>query len=287
MTDRPIAGVLNGTRQELLEGVSWDSYRAICGMNPSTICRGAKSLLHLKHSWDTPSSDTPSLVWGRAVHCLLFEPAEFVTRYVKCSIRRDKRTEAYSEFLSDNAGKEILTLAEYDSACFAAQSFVGNEEVQDFIQSGRAEVTLLTVEDGIQCKGRVDWLAQYREALVDLKTTKNIEVRRASGDFYRYHYDLKLGLYQRWLRTLTGRNWPVEVIWLENTPPYDVAVMPIDSAVLDRGAAKGLAILKRIKQCIEDDHWPGVSGEEYLLHTPSYEMEDVELEGAEEYQEAA
>jgi hypothetical protein len=30
-----------------------------------------------------------------------------------------------------------------------------------------------------------------------------------------------------------------------------------------------------------------VSGEEYLLHTPSYEMEDVELEGAEEYQEAA
>jgi hypothetical protein len=285
--ERPIARVLESAIEGIRYDVDWDQYRQFLGANPSVIVHGLRSMKHLRYAWSRPSNDTPSLIWGRAVHCLLFEPAEFVERYVKCTIRRDARTEAYKDFLAENAGKEILTVAEYDSACFAAQSFVGNEEVQDFIHRGKPEVTLLTVEDGVQCKGRVDWLASFREALVDLKTTKNIEARRASSDFYRYHYDVKLGLYQRWLQKLTGRNWPVEVIWLENTPPYDVAVMPIDNAVLDRGAAKGLGILRKLKECIADEHWPGVADDEYLLHTPNYEMEDVELEGAEEYQEAA
>ena len=283
----PISGVLGDQADELRESVSWDDYCRIVAMNPSTLVRGLKSLKHLKHCWDEPQADSPSLAWGRAVHCLLFEPKEFTQRYVACSIRRDKRTEAYQDFLAENAGKEILTVAEFDSACLAAQSFVADSDVQDFIQAGKAEVTLLSSEDGVKCKGRVDWLATYRECLVDLKTTKNIDCRRASGDFFRYHYDVKLGLYQRWLKKITGRLWPVEVIWLENTPPYDVAVMPIDFAVLDRGAEKGLAILRKLKQCIADDHWPGVADNDYLLHVPSYEMEDVELEGAEEYQEAA
>lgn len=279
MSRGPIEGVLDGTLAEIREGVSWDDYCSIAGLNPSVLVHGLRSMKHLHHAWHADSTDSPAMAWGRAVHCLLFEPRTFEQRFVKCDMVRNHRHKAYQDFLADNPGKEVLSVAEWDSVLLAAESFVGDYEVQGLIRQGVAEVTVLSVEEGMQCKHRLDWLATPTAKIIgDLKSTKNIEARRASQDFYKYKYDVKLGLYQRAMRQVTGHPWPVEVIWLENVPPYDVAVMPIDDAVLDRGARKGLEIIRKVKDCIERDEWPGVGGEDFILNTPSWEMDDEEVD---------
>lgn len=279
----PIKGVLAGDAgvTEFRRRVSWDDYLGIVAMNPSTLVHGLQSMKHLNHAWHRPDSpDTPSMQWGRALHCLLFERDEFALRYVECDLVRNTRHKAYQEFLAENEGREALTVEQYRSALQAAESFVGDEQVQAIIKAGLAEVTVLTVEMGIQCKHRIDWLAATRPddgLLVDLKTTKRLDSRAVSRDFYKYHYDVKLGLYQRAMRKAHGGLWPVQVIWLENVPPYDTAVMPIDDAVLERGAAKGLAVLSRLRDCIEREEWPGVAADrEFLLHVPQWEMDEDE-----------
>lgn len=265
-------------------GVDWEQYCAIPAMNPSTLCSGLKSMRHLKYNCEHSREDTDDLLWGRAVHCLLFEPKEFENRYI--AFRGARRAGNVWEETLERAtalSLEILNGKQWDTAQEAALSFINEPDVQELIQAGQAEVTLMATEFGLQCRGRVDWIASGK-ALVDLKTTKNIEASKFGRDFFAYKYDFKLGLYRRWLERLTGRQWPVKVIALEKQPPWDVAVIPIDNAILDQGVNKALRVLADLKQAIATNHWPGVAnGQQYDLDVPAWEMMDEELSGAEEW----
>lgn len=267
-----------GGRRELVEELPWRQYLdSAVGMNPSTIAYGMKSMLHLKSAWENPPDDSDDMLWGRAAHCLLFEPRDFANRYRPYAGRRQGG--AWDDFAAECWEKNIepMTQKAWDSVQEAALSFVRDARVQEIIAAGKGEVTLFWPEGGIQCRGRVDWISTSADCLVDLKTTKNIEFRAFGKDFYLYKYDLKMGLYQRWLSKLTKRPWPVKIICLEKTKPYDVSVLPIPDAVLERGCKKGLDILERLENCIRANDWPGVAcGEEGYLDTPTWEMDDDE-----------
>lgn len=266
-----LSEVQNGLVFELIERMDWDDYRAYPGLNPSTIVHGVDSMKHLKAAWNKEFKDSDDLLWGRAVHCLLLEPHEFEGLYARAEKRRSRADDGV---FRDEEGREVLLDYRYDNAINAANSFLADEMIQRTINRGVFEATLLCVEEGLQCKGRVDWIDEGR-AIVDVKTTRNLRSRPFGRDFYKFGYDIKLGLYQRWLQRLTDRHWPVEVICLENVEPYDCTVIPIDDNVLDRGARKGLEIIKRVKRAIEEDRWPGIAGGDYyFLDTPGYEMED-------------
>lgn len=288
----PLESLLGGQRNEVVEGIGWDDYLQSPGLNPSTIVRAIRgrhedgelvlSMRNLKWCWDHEQEDTDDLLLGRAIHCMLFEPGDFERRYVAWEEGRARRGKDYEAFRRDNWGKEVLSHSQLETAEAAALEFVADPIVKDLISSGRSEVTAFKVVSGIQCRGRLDWIATGR-CIVDLKTSKDISPRAFGYDFYKYHYDIKLGLYRRWLSQLTGRSWPVMLIALEKKPPYEIAVIPIQDAVLDYGAEKGLKIIKRVRQCIESGSWPGLfGGEEGYLHVPIFEMEDIELVGAEE-----
>lgn len=269
---------------EIREGLPFDEYCQIVAMNPSTLVKGVKSLKHLRHGWYNRGEDSDDLLWGRAVHCLLFEPEQFEQRYCYYYGRRDKRVKEYQEFLAEHQGCEVLSRYQYDSALEAARSFVDDPHVQPLIESGKAEVSLLCADQGLQCKGRLDWITTGCGYIVDLKTTRSIEAKSFGRDFYKFHYDIKLGLYRRWLRQLTNcQSTQVKIVCVEKEPPYDVTVLPVVEAVLDHGEAKGLDLLSDVRSAIVNDVWPGVAGgDEYWLEVPYGEM-DVELEGAEEY----
>lgn len=281
-----ISLVLNGTRNELCPDVAWSEYKDLVGLNPSTIAHGVEpsgSMLALKHNWDNERADTPDFQWGRAVHCLLFEPKEFDRRYASWEGRRAGN--AYKEFVSEcwELGKEVLTDQQIKTAIAAASRFVENRLVRHLISAGKPEVTLFYVEDGVQCRGRVDWISSSEHVLVDLKTAKSIQAKLFGRDFFKYHYDVKLGLYRRWLQKLTGERWSVKVVCIEKTPPYDITVLTIPDAVLDQGEDRGRVTIRRVKECIAANVWPGIAGdEEYYLEVPYAEMDEDELEGAEE-----
>lgn len=284
---QPISSCLLGDApgvQALMEGVPWEQYlTGTIGINPSTIVHGRKSMLDLKHAWDCPRPDTDAFLWGRAIHALLFEPKSFEDRFRPFEGQR--RGSNWEEFAAQcfDDGAEPIPSKMFHAVLIASLSFVHDPIVQSLISAGQREVVLMSVEGGLQCRGRVDWISTSEHSLVDLKSAKDIEARSFAQDFYRYGYDVKLGLYRRWLERLTGQRWPVEVVAIEKTPPYDVAVVPIAEAVLDRGAEKGLAILRKVEHCIRTDCWPGVAeGKRYRLDTPVWEMDDEELEGAEE-----
>lgn len=279
----PISDILLGTRSEIIYDLEWDDYCDLPAMNPSTLVHGLKpsgSMKHLKYCWDHaggPVSDkAPAgpLVWGRALHCLLFEPQLFPVKYQCWDGRRaGNEYKAYARDAAES-GAEVLNTAQYESVLAAGRSFADCAELRPLIASGRAEVTILTVEDGVQMRHRLDWINGTPTLIVDLKSTRSLQPRLFSADFYRFFYDVKLGLYQRAIEQVTGIRYPVKVIVLEKKPPFDVAIMPVDDAVLERGARKGMEVLAKLKECIATDTWPGIGSEDYVLQTPEWEMDE-------------
>jgi hypothetical protein len=288
-----IAGILQGTRNEIVYDLPWADYCSAVAMNPSTLIAGLKpkgSLKHLKWYWDASGiadedEKAPSgpLVWGRAAHALLFEPDKFPERYHCWGERRAGKEYDFFAKAARECGAEVLNLKQFTSVVEAGKAFAKSTEVRPLINSGKAEVSLFTVEeiedeDGeiheVQCKGRLDWINGAPNLIVDLKTTRNLNARGFSRDFYSLGYDFKLGMYQRALEKLTGIKYPVTVILLEKTPPYDLAIMPIPNEVLERGAKKALNVLRAVVQAIKANSWPGKGSEEMVLDTPTWEMDE-------------
>jgi len=273
-------------------GLPWEEYKAIPpSLNPSTIVLCTKSPLHAWHAWQDAREETPSLQKGRALHSALLEPRIFAKRY---KAAEQRRTAKYVEAAREQ-GVELLLPQDFESIVESARRASLCTQLQQFIRRGNAEVSILTGEHGCQCKGRLDWISADPLAILDVKTSRDISPRAFSRDFYKYHYDIKLGLYQRWLqRRLEVESIPVYMLLVENQGPWDCCVAPmldgeptaIPEAVLMRGAAKGLKYIEQLRECIERDEFPGLASQpDWVLETPSWEMtdEDDELEGVEVY----
>lgn len=268
----------------IIPGMTWGDYRASTALNPSSIVRCDKSELHVRYALLDGDKDTPSLQKGRALHCALLEPQRFAGAYQAADTRRTaKVVEAARE-----RGVELLLPQDFDVIVETALRASQNADLKRFIWAGQSEVSLFVGENGCQCKGRIDWISKDPLAILDVKTAREIDERNFSRAFYRYHYDVKLGLYQRWLQRLMNvPNIPVYLLLVENQGPWDCAVVPrcggepipIHDAVLMRGAAKGLAWIERIKRCLESDNWPGQGAvDDWALTVPSWEMDDDDLE---------
>ncbi len=272
--------ITDSPRQEIVPHLGWADYRAAVGLNPSSIVCCDKSEFHVRHALLGEDVDSPSLQKGRALHCALLEPSRFASAYESSETRRTAKAKAEAA----ERGVELLLPKDFDTIVSTALRASQNADLQRFIRAGQAEVSVFMSEFGCQVKGRLDWVSADPLAILDVKTARDIDERRFSAAFYRYHYDVKLGLYQRWLqRLLNVAHIPVYLLVVENQGPWDCAMVPrsggdvvsISDAVLERGAAKGLAWIERIKACIESDEWPGIdAAPDWTLQTPVWEMDD-------------
>jgi len=262
------------------QGLPFALYLAIEALNPSLIKVACiKSMKHLRHAMDHPRPPTDALTIGSACHTAVFEPDELDNRFLVFDGRRDKRTAAYKEVLeeAEATGKLIIKSADLQMAADMGLAVASDPLVKPIIKAGQAEATLTTEEHGLPCKGRLDWIMEGA-GFADLKTARNITAFSFGSDFYKFRYDVSLGLYQRWLMRLRGQVEPCLVLCVEKEQPYDVAVVPVPQAVLDRGAENGLKVIARYKQCLATGVWPGIAnGEEYPLHIPGWVIDEDEI----------
>jgi exodeoxyribonuclease VIII len=279
----PIHTILTDSpRQELVYGQSFPEYQASVGLNASVLKEGRKSMLHLKHAWDTPRKDTPQMQHGRAVHCLLLEPGEFESRYKSWDGGR-RAGNAYKDFLADAEAHGAEVLKEegewsFRSVLDTGKAWLNRPDVLSLVRGGRPEVVAFWGEDRMQCKARLDLLKP--DVLVDVKTTADIEARAFSRQFYALGYDIQLAWYRRAVEVLTGSTLPVEIIAIENRLPHDIAIVPVPEEVLDVAWAKCASTLLRLRECLAADTWPGVANHQpYGLYVPPWQMKDEEDDG--------
>lgn len=266
LTDSPIVDVIYS--------MLFDDYCAIEAMNASTLKHAAKSPKHLRHEYEQDVHvDTDEMVIGRGVHAMCLEPQAFRDRHVVWSGNRRIGKE-WEQFRSQHEGKEIIRNATMlDQIVRTAYGVASDPVAQFHLGDGCSEVVVMFGCEGIQLKGRIDYVSNKSNSIVDLKTSRRVGHQEFGRTFAELQYHVSLAVYQQGWLAAQGELRPVIVMAVESDEPHDVVVYRVDQAILDSAWDWVQRQCRALRTCIERNEWPGIAaGEMQELEFPAWAM---------------
>lgn len=282
-------------KDELLVDV--DLMRYLSGREMSGSCLLKESMLHVRHSYENESVTTDAMRKGSAADALLFDfliPARQHGHSLPDAVEAfdaewpvwegSRRGKGWDEFYSDHGENYLIeTDATHERADILGMlnAVVSDPIAAPYWETGVSQVVTKFTEKGLRFKGRMDWLSS--RGIIDLKTTARFSAHHLSRTTFNFGYNVKMALYRRWhSHIVAGDKLPCRLIYVESKAPYDVAVVPIESVILDLAEEKALDQISALRIAIDKDEWPGVAnGQEVPLDVPSYEMDEVEWQHVE------
>ena len=273
----------HGFALEIVEGLSFDAYRARDALSISTLKEMRRSPRHYRYALAHPK-DTEPFALGRAAHCAVLEPARFAAEYTSWERRTSggkmapRKGKHWDAFVAANVGKSIITVEQYAEAIGMRDAIREHPEAAKYLGEGTAEVSMFWEQMGRACRGRVDWLhrsERFGTALVGVKSTQDCRLFQFSRQAGRMAYHLQWAFYADGWKRITGRPADrVVEICVEAKPPHAVGVYVIPDEVLQRGSEEYLQLLETLDQCERGDRWPGPNPTEQVLPLPSYMYND-------------
>ena len=250
-------------------------YRALPGVNFSTLKHFAVSPLAYRDALDAPRADTPAMLLGRAVHCAVLEPDTFAARYAVRPDGIDRRTKdgraAWDAFLADAGGREVIDADTAALACCVRDAVRRHPAAARQLQEGAAEVVMQwrDADTGMGCKARADWIGPG--LILDLKTASRLARHAWPSEVARRLYHAQLAFYRDGAHACGhGADLEPVIIAAETARPYDVGVFALDEDSIYCGQATYRDWLARLVHCVRDDHWPGQYPSEETLHLPAW-----------------
>lgn len=251
-------------------GVEDRVYRAWPSISQSQL-KDCPTAAHLRAKLEVYDEgyDSEALLFGRAVHAAIFEPAKYAESF-RVGPCDDKRSPAWKVFAE--SGGQLLRASQGEAIEAMATAVRAHKAAAKLIElPGHCEVSMLwrDKETGLECKGRVDRLP-HAPILLDYKTTASADKDAFAASVWEYGYDMQAAYYVDGYAAATGEKpRPFVFIAQEKEPPYAVAVW--DAADwLSMGRERYGAQLKVISECRKSGVWPGYSDRVENLTVPAW-----------------
>lgn len=226
---------------------------------------GEQSPLHYLASLDAdPEVRTEAMAIGSAFHVRTLEPDLYNKKICVLpdfgDMRSSRNREVRDAFIRDEAGgKEVIKAEQHELVCAMADSVRRHPAAKRLLSRGESEVTALWTDPdtGLPCKSRGDYVSDMAGVFVDLKSALSAaphEFKRAAAN-NRYH--VQDAFYSRAFEEngIHIKNFVFVVV--EKEPPYAVACYQLDETARLKGEELYMAELRRLRQCIDTDTWPG------------------------------
>lgn len=274
---------------KLTPNIPYEKYRALAGVNISTLKEIARSPMHYKHRLENPKQST-ALRLGTAAHTATLEPERFIADYAIWDRVTDggnaapRRGQWWDAFCAENADKEIINFNEHLTAKNIAKSIRSNPDAMKYLATGYPEVIMECEMRGRQCKGRIDWISKVDggPVIVGIKTTRDVREFQFARQAAQLGYHLQWAWYYDMYATIKQGLIPkmVEIV-VENGDVPAVAVYVITDETIDQGRKEYMKLLERLAECEAKNDWPGPFTGEQALLLPSwaYDEQEIEVEG--------
>jgi exodeoxyribonuclease VIII len=208
--------------------------------------------------------ESTALSFGRLAHELTLTPRGFRNRFVIWDGGR-RYGKAWDQFQADNAGKEIVTQADYDAAKLMAKSVRSSDLGRQYIAkpgTGLSEVSLFWTEtiDGVELtlKSRLDHVHPDM-GIVDLKTTTARNREEFAREAAKWRYEMQVAYYLRGWEAVTGTrlaNHEFTFLVVEKgTNIVSAYWLPADVLAIGRDQVNHA--LRRYVECVKSGRWPG------------------------------
>jgi len=155
----------------------------------------------------------------------------------------------------------------------------------------RSEVTAIGEIDGVMCRARFDNLPARQAVIYDLKTCEDASTDAVIRAVERYGYDVQAAHYLATLEAATGQRRKMRFIFVEKSPPYEVAVVelyddPSHEADWMTAARSKAAEARRIwAECLSSGDWPGYPRRVQIIGARGWEQARWEQKMAEKPQQ--
>lgn len=247
-----------------LDAINWTRLRRLRDGSP----------YHYRYFEEHDGGDADILRLGRAAHAMLLEP-ETVEAAFTVFTGKVRNGKVWDAFEAEHADKTILTVSQWEQAVAFAKAIRKHPVAVSYLD-GDAEKTLTWTDaaTGLPCKCRVDLLSRRFGSVVDIKTMARIEERTVRNAIHRYGLNCQLAHYRN---GVIARGHLVDprcvIIAVEKSPPYDVGVFPLDAESIEKGTDEVAGLLGRVKECIENNAWPGRYPAETTMGLPAWAID--------------
>lgn len=205
---------------------------------------------HLDPNRLTPES-TKSLNLGAAVHSLALTPQQFPQEFTVVDYERHSKAGKAHYANLTATGKTILKPSELEHAKEIVTALKENKDARRWLIYGKKERTVIQPRTCglLPLKGRLDVHDEAHRTIVELKTTHDINLIPLA--LQRYHYFLSAAFYKNLVR-----GQAVVMIFVQTTPPHEVAVIPLERSQLREGKEQYEDALQRFDTCWQSGVWP-------------------------------
>lgn len=249
--------------------VSNAEYQKIPAMSFSSFKEFMKTPAHYKAYISAPptkSTDPQDL--GTAVHAAILEPNEFDSKYKVVEGRRNRNDVKEQIAFWISQGATVIKPEHYEAAVRLRDKVYSHEVIGPLLSGGVKEHSVLTTcrLSGAPIKCRPDHFNESAGVALDLKTFDDLSDKAIDSQIRRMKYHLQALHYLNTLSSYLQRDIRLfGNIFLEPQDPWSVRFVGIEEASLEKAAIDFQYVdnLRRFKECLEADEWPGYSNEPY------------------------
>ena len=257
-------------KDALLE-LGMDEYQALDAYSRSDLMLVKKSAYHLKAKREgivaEKDIDTPSMVLGELVHCLILERDTFDERYL-VSPNIDKRTkigkQTHQDMLELACGRTLVNEKVFAKACMMAKNMFAHDLTEKALKGTLVERSLVWLDDetGLNFKCRPDAYNPVNGIVCDVKTTKDASYRGVQASSVKYGYFLQAAMIQEALKFHGLPFSRYVLLYTENSEPFASAPYVLDDSAIGSGIDEFSFLKKRLATAQHEDKF-----EQYPLKT--------------------
>ena len=231
----------------------------------------AKTLLAnpARYKWEltAPREERATFDIGHAAHTLILGTGAPLAA-IDVEARRGKAwTEAADEARS--LGEVPLTRKESEAVHAMRDAVYAHKGARALLElPGQSEVSLTWEDEGVDCRARIDRLAEG--VILDLKTSADASADAFARSAANYGYDMQHTAYRRAVQAATGDELPFVFIVVEKTAPHFVALYTLPPEASERGERRWLDALDLFKTCTATDTWPAYGDDVNVLPWPRW-----------------
>lgn len=279
----------------IILGMDEADYRSHPAVANSDLVTLRRSPAHLAARRRNPDKVTPAKLDGRALHCAILEPDDFMRRYCvlpedapkDLRYLRDAKTKGaatvhsilwWDSWDEMSGGRITLDAADYEVKMRTAEAVRRHPELRPYFDApGTREVSVFATdpETGTNVKCRPDILVNiggYRVCL-DPKSTEDARPNEFSRSAYQYGYFQQDAYYtdvNKWADN------PIDLflfIAFEKVDPYAVKVYEIGDDDREYGRRQYRTALNTYAECVKNNDWPLYETSIEVLSRPAWAKE--------------
>lgn len=231
--------------------LSFAEYQEIDALSQSAIKMILANPFHWANNSGTPKK-SDALDFGSYCHDLILSPDEIPSKYKVSKFDkldfRNKECKAEKE----EAEEKGLILLDGITRAKAEALYQNNKADLDIWFDGGAKelsiIETLNIDEigEVKCKGKLDWINDYRNRIIDLKIMQKADKESFTKSVVNYGYHIQASFYLE----LTGAK-TFHFIVIEKEPPFMMGIYTLDEMALELGKKewmKALNIYKNKKE---------------------------------------